>query len=432
MIQDLQQFEETMAKAKTDPEVPPLAVWMMETLAGYFKQSTACTHLNLCVRTKAFTPDEPNERDALFSLHGVDTREADVWVEWSEDETVTVSIITSHGVGAEHVSSVSRWSPHLLVSWLDGASWVTVMVEEAKPAAQLESLATATEGLLDEHAKLQAEHVADRARLAELEKERVEVTVLLSTALHWAVSKETMAVNHKRAAQAVVEEFDSLFNATHTLARRLDVYRSQRDALEKSATEALKGAGISTPPESFTDAPEGLGGCIRTLATARNKMHTEVEGVAKERTEVEQLLSAALYWPSGFSGYDGRNVKARAEQVFERVKKQHGFEQRIFMLLSERVLGRERAEKVCAAARVERPEGASDRCDRCGSLVRVPGPYICGTCEPFSWLSDAETQRAEVLASLLRLVEATGSRPGVLQAAIDAARVVLAKYPEAR
>ena len=290
MIQDLQQFEETMAKAKTDPEVPPLAVWMMRTLGEYFMRSTACSHLNLCVRTKAFIPGEPSELDALFSLHGVDTRDADVWVEWREDETVTVSIITSHGRGSEHVSSVSKWSPHLLVSWLDGASWVTAMVEEVKPAAQLESLATATEGLLDEHAKLQAEHVADRARLAEIEKERDEVTVLLSTALHWAVSTETMAVNHKRAAQAVVEEFDSLFGATETLARRLDVYRSQRDALVKSGTEALKGAGISTPPEGFTEAPEALGACIRALATARNKMHAEVESLAKERAEIRAQL----------------------------------------------------------------------------------------------------------------------------------------------
>lgn len=295
MIQDLQQFEETMAKAKTDPEVPPLAVWMMETLAGYFKQSTACTHLNLCVRTKAFTPDEPSECDALFSLHGVDTRDADVWVEWSEDETVTVSIITSHGRGSEHVSNVSKWSPYLLVSWLDGVNWVTGdEVEEARPDVQLERLATATEGLLDEHAKLQAEHVENmrlredacaqalaagelkgKARIAELEKERDEVTVLLSTALHWAVSTETMAVNHKRAAQAVVKDFESLFGATETLARRLDMYRSQRDTLVKIATEALKGAGISTPPESFTDAPEGLGACIRTLATARNNAETQ-------------------------------------------------------------------------------------------------------------------------------------------------------------
>lgn len=524
MIQDLQQFEETMAKAKTDPEVPPLAVWMMETLAERFKRSTACTHLNLCVRTKAFTPDEPSECDALFSLHGVDTRAADVWVEWSEDETVTVSIITSHGVGAEHVSSVSRWSPHLLVSWLDGASWVSVIVEEAKPAAQFEALATATEGLLDEHAKLQAEHVemlrAEERRRAyvppvlrpvpefmfdpgpivgargddllllregrrlaidalshvlkvwptlnylsetQMADAKQSVATAVQTALEFLTSppsrqrrlmaqdsepmqvrrpdllpRATESVNEKsriaeleRERDAAQSEARSLGEHTLSLERQIGDLRKMYEAADRERSETADAA------DSLIKASQSLTRQRDMYRSRLEPLVAEVESLKTERGEVEQLLSSALYWPSGFSGDDGRNVKARAQQVFERVKKQHGFEQRVFMLLSERVLGRERAEKVFAAARVERPAGASDRCDRCGSLVRVPGPYVCGKCEPFSWLGDAEAQRAEFRAQLLTCTGAlelvdVGESGYSLPTYVRDARALLAKYPEAR
>lgn len=115
MIQDMKQFEATMVQAKEDPHVPELALWLIETLGRRFATSTACTHLNLGVRTKGFCGED--EKDALFSLNATNGRSADVWIEWGDEELVNCGIVIHDGVENPRTA---RWSPEHLVAWLDG------------------------------------------------------------------------------------------------------------------------------------------------------------------------------------------------------------------------------------------------------------------------------------------------------------------------
>jgi len=117
------ELEEAM-QGVTDANTPPLAQWMIRTLAKEFSVPDAVYRLNLVVRSKCeYEPGVISpEPDALFSLVSAKSkRHADVWVDWEADTDeplVSVTIITSAGDKMDDAVDVVGWSPSRLVEWL--------------------------------------------------------------------------------------------------------------------------------------------------------------------------------------------------------------------------------------------------------------------------------------------------------------------------